>query len=79
MEDFKSVIVLKSYLRQWILNHMPMKLLTLTLLYRSSRHGWKASKFHELCDEKGPTITVMRSYAGRVFGGFTMQNWDSVT
>ncbi len=35
--------------------------------------------FHELCDEKGPTITVMKSKAGRVFGGFTMQSWDSET
>ena len=72
MEDFKSVIVLKSYLKQWVVDHMPMKVLTLKLLYRGSKHGWEASKFHELCDEKGPTITVMRSKAGRVFGGFTM-------
>ena len=54
-----------------------MKVLTLTLLYSGSTHGWKRSKFHELCDEKGPTITVMKSKAARVFGGFAMQSWDS--
>ena len=56
-----------------------MKVMTLTLLYSGSTHGWQRSKFHELCDEKGPTITVMKSKAGRVFGGFAMQSWDSET
>jgi hypothetical protein len=56
-----------------------MKVLTLTLLYSDSTHGWEMDKFHELCDEKGPTITVMKSKAGRVFGGFAMQSWDSET
>jgi hypothetical protein len=56
-----------------------MKVMTLTLLFSGSTHGWKPSKFHELCDEKGPTITVMKSKAGRVFGGFAMQSWDSKT
>jgi hypothetical protein len=56
-----------------------MKVLTLTLLYSGSTHGWERSKFHELCDEKGPTITVIKSKAARVFGGFAMQSWDSKT
>jgi hypothetical protein len=56
-----------------------MKVMTLTLLFSGSTHGWERSKFHELCDEKGPTITVMKSKAGRVFGGFAMQSWDSKT
>jgi hypothetical protein len=54
-----------------------MKVLTLTLLFSGSTHGWERSKFHQLCDEKGPTITVMKSKAGRVFGGFAMQSWES--
>jgi hypothetical protein len=56
-----------------------MKVLTLTLLYSGSTHGWDRSKFHELCNDKGRTITVMKSLAGRVFGGFTLQSWDSET
>jgi hypothetical protein len=56
-----------------------MKVLTLTLLFSGTTHGWEISKFHELCDEKGPTITIMKSKAGKVFGGFAMQSWDSKT
>jgi hypothetical protein len=66
-------------MKHWLLSQLPIKVLTLTLLYSGSTHGWKQSKFHELCDEKGPTITVMKSKAGRVFGGFAMQSWDSKT
>jgi hypothetical protein len=36
-------------------------------------------KFHELCDNKGPTITIYKSKADMVFGGFTQQSWDSYT
>jgi hypothetical protein len=66
-------------MKQWLLSQLPMKVLTLTLLFSGSTHGWERSKFHELCDDKGPTITVMKSKAGRVFGGFAMQSWDSKT
>jgi hypothetical protein len=66
-------------MKQWLLNQLPMKVVTLTLLFSGSTHGWKISKFHELCDDKGPTITVIKSKAGRVFGGFAMQSWDSKT
>jgi hypothetical protein len=66
-------------MKQWLLNQLPMKVLTITLLYSSTTHGWKPSKFHELCDEKGPTITIMKSKAGKVFGGLAMQSWDSET
>ena len=66
-------------MKQWLLNQLPMKVLTLTLLFSGTTHGWETSKFHELCDEKGPTITIMKSKAGKVFGGFAMQSWDSKT
>jgi hypothetical protein len=65
-------------MKQWLLSQLPMKVLTLTLLYSGSTHGWEDHKFHELCDEKGPTITVMKSRASRVFGGFAMQSWESL-
>jgi hypothetical protein len=62
-----------------LLNQLPIKVVSLTLLYSGKTHGWKASKFHELCDKKGPTITIIKSMTGLVFGGFTMHSWDSET
>ena len=40
-------------------------------------HDWTAAKFHDLCDGKGPTIIIMKSKAGRIFGGFTNVSWES--
>ena len=49
----------------------------LELLYRGSRDGWKTSDFHAKCDNKGATITVIRSSDGFIFGGFADKSWTS--
>ena len=43
----------------------------LHLLFRASEHESSlAEKFHELCDGKGPTITIIRSDYQKLFGGY---------
>ena len=39
------------------------------LLFRASRDGFAVAKFHTRCDNKGPTITIVKS-EGNIFGGF---------
>ena len=46
------------------------------LLFRASRDGFAASAFHSKCDNKGPTVTVVKSGAN-IFGGFTEKGWTS--
>ena len=46
------------------------------LLFRASRDGFAASAFHSKCDNKGPTVTVVKSFAN-IFGGFTETPWTS--
>ena len=46
------------------------------LLFRASRDGFAASAFHSKCDNKGPTVTVVKSGAN-IFGGFTEKPWTS--
>ena len=46
------------------------------LLYRASRDDWASSNFHSSCDNKGPTVTVIKS-ENNIFGGYTEQSWDS--
>jgi hypothetical protein len=50
---------------------------TVNLLYRGSVHGKAASTFHAQCDNKGPTITLVRCTGGFIFGGFTSEPWQS--
>eukprot|EP00347_Sterkiella_histriomuscorum_P004925 403358553 len=41
------------------------------LLFRGSRDGFTAKRFHEFCDNKGPTVQFIQSEKGFVFGGYT--------
>jgi len=58
----------------WLDKGTPTKL---QLLHRASVDGWKALDFHSRCDNKGPTITVIKCTGGYVFGGFTSTAWAS--
>uniref|UniRef100_A0A8C1Q6T3 TLDc domain-containing protein n=1 Tax=Cyprinus carpio TaxID=7962 RepID=A0A8C1Q6T3_CYPCA len=43
----------------------------LSLLYKASVHGYKASAFHQRCDHRGPTLLVAYNRSGYIFGGYT--------
>ena len=46
------------------------------LLYRKSRDGSTPNDFHDKCDNKGITITIIESSKGKKFGGYTELSWD---
>ena len=39
------------------------------LLYRGSRDGFSASDFHDKCDEKPRTLTIIKTQSGDILGG----------
>src|SRR5581483_8674832 len=48
------------------------------LLYRASRDGNTAAKFHEKCDNKGATIVVAKiKDSEQIVGGYNPLFWDS--
>src|SRR5581483_9098191 len=48
------------------------------LLYRASRDGNTAAAFHEKCDNKGPTIVVVKiQNSEQIVGGYNPFDWDS--
>ncbi|KAI1312313.1 hypothetical protein EDD11_002967 [Mortierella claussenii] len=49
----------------------------LILLFRASRDGFDAANFHMACDQRGPTLTVVRTITGSVFGGYNSSSWSS--
>jgi BTB/POZ domain-containing protein KCTD9 len=51
--------------------------LKLNLLYKATKDGFRAINFHSRCDNKGPTISVIKSEQGKTFGGFTNLNWHN--
>ena len=75
---FHESLILNSDQTVTLVNMLPpddSELREVVLLYRASRDGWSSSDFHRLCDDKGPTITVVK-VGKNVFGGYTEQSWD---
>jgi hypothetical protein len=49
----------------------------LTLLWRGSRDGFRATDFHSRCDGHANTLTMILDTDGNIFGGFTRARWES--
>ena len=73
INDNKNYI---KMLKNWI---NPNKKIETQLLYRLSRDGDQISKFHELCDDKGPTLTLFKVDDGNIGGIYTPLSWDNHT
>jgi serine/threonine protein kinase len=60
-------------LKNWI---NPYSKIKSDLLYRMTKDGETFKIFHELCDNKGPTLTLIKIKNGEIIGGFTPISWD---
>lgn len=48
------------------------------LLVRGSENGFDCRNFHERCDNKGPTITIVKvKYTNEILGGYNSCDWKS--
>ena len=76
LKEFEeSVILTNEEHRRVLKTWLPIKS-EWRLLFRASRDGFAALAFHSKCDNKGPTVTVVKS-SGNIFGGFTGNAWKS--
>ena len=77
--NFKSLIVKDvkkiNVLKNWI--DSSEKKLETELLYRLSRDGESITTFHQLCDNKGPTITLFEKADGIIIGFYSPLSFDT--
>ena len=45
-------------------------------IYCASKHGWDASTFHSMCDDKGATLVIATLNTGVVIGGYAAGGWS---
>ena len=50
---------------------------TSEICWNANVHGWDTYVFHQLCDFKGPTITLIRANTGFIFGGVAYTSWNA--
>lgn len=60
----------KKQISQWIGRGTQFE-----LLYKISRDGMSYQRFHELCDSKGPTVTILYNKDHNVYGGYLSDSW----
>ncbi len=65
----KSYIISNELINLNLLLTLP-KIISGKLLYRLSEYGPSPQIFHELCNEKGATLTLVKCSNGHIFGGF---------
>ncbi len=76
-EDFCSIILNETNKE----NEYIQKLLgwsgykKMELLFRGTKDGMNSNSFHNKCDNKGPTISLIKSDKGYIFGGYTPISW----
>ncbi|RIA94051.1 hypothetical protein C1645_761010 [Glomus cerebriforme] len=74
----KHVAIISSWIDKQEINYYDRKRIpySFKLLYRASRDGFEAKNFHQLCDNKGPTVTIakVRSH-GKLIGGYNPLDW----
>ena len=63
-------------IKNWI---NPSKKIKAELLYRLSENGDNYSTFHELCDNKGPTLILFHVNDGNIIGIYTPLSWDPIS
>ena len=44
-------------------------------MFRASDHEYKARKFHEFCDDKGPTVTIVKAN-NRIAAVYNCDSWS---
>ena len=66
----------KIIINDWI-DPYSEKNITSELLFRASVDGDSSSTFHSKCDEKGATVTFVKTTAGKRIGGFSSIPWTS--
>ncbi len=69
--------ILSTTQKNSLLNLIGFETKKFPLLWRATRDGFQAAKFHSLCDGKANTLTVIKSTTGYIFGGYASLAWDS--
>ena len=72
----KSVILMNEEHRSTLKAWLPPQDGKWKLLFRASQDGFTSQTFHARCDNKGPTVTIVKS-GNNIFGGFTENSWYS--
>ena len=79
---FENSLIIKNdifkthYIIKWIKEKTNKVKINFDLIFTMSKNGSNSDDFHKYCDNKGPTLTLIKTKKNQIFGGFTPLNWN---
>ena len=67
----------KKQIIKWIKQKTNKEEIKFEKIFTMSINGSSSKDFHNYCDNKGPTLTLIRTTQNKISGGFTPLNWDN--
>ena len=64
-----------SQLNSWLSPKLRSSYSYWKLCYRASVDGWRSRTFHNRCDNKGATVTIVK-VGSYIFGGYNDKSWQ---
>ena len=68
--------------KQWIqfikmiCNKLNKNNITFNKIFEAKINGFDADSFHNICDNKGPTLCIIKNNYNYIFGGYTSKSWN---
>ena len=82
LNPFENSLIIKNnknkinYLIKWIKQKTNKDKINFDLIFTMSKNGNDSDDFHKYCDNKGPTLILIKTKKNQIFGGFTSLNWN---
>ena len=80
-ESFESSSIIKDDINKmniiigWIKEKTNKEVINFESIFKMKENGYDSKDFHKYCDDKEPTLTLIKTTKDKIFGGFTPLNW----
>ena len=67
----------KNLIINWIKEKTNKSIIKFEKIFTMDENNSKGEDFHKCCDNKRPTLILIRTTENKIFGGFTPLNWNN--
>ena len=82
-KSFESSSIIKDDINKlnniigWIKEKTNKEVINFESIFKMKENGHNSDDFHKYCDDKEPTLILVKTTKDKIFGGFTPLNWKN--
>ena len=82
-KSFESSTIIKDDINKlnkiigWIKEKTKKEVINFESIFKMKENGYDSKDFHKYCDNKEPTLILVKTTKDKIFGGFTPLNWKN--